>query len=38
MIIIFCFQFSKNYIFWQNEAILAKTKLRFGISNSKYIS
>ena len=28
----------KKYIFWQNEAILAKTKLRFGIIDSKYIS
>ena len=26
----------KTYIFWQNEAFLAKTKLRFWISSSKY--
>ena len=27
----------KNYVFWQNESFLARNKLRFWISNSKYI-
>ena len=36
-ILIFRILEDKKCIFWQNEAFLVKTKLRFGIRGSKYI-